>query len=153
MQKNKCPNLSQTLTQHYFYPTIIHSSSLREKVKRLSYYSLCSEHLSSFPPLCPVFVELEPGMHKNKFPNLAETLTQHLFYSTIIRSFSLREKAKNLSPYSLYSEHLSLFSPVFVDGSQGCTKTCNQTLPRLLRSIYFIQLLYIASVCTKKQSV
>ena len=143
----------QTLTQPYIYWRIVRSFSLREKAKRLSYFSLCSEHRSPFPRLCPVFVEWRQGCTKTSlqtFPRLLRSIIFiQLLYVAPVCAKRLRVWAIIRCAVSIFH----LFSPlclVFLDWSQGCTKTSAQTFPRLLRSLIYIQLLYVAQGCAKK---
>ena len=109
-----------------------------------------------FPPHCLVFVEWSQGCTKTSVQTLARLLRSIIFIQLL---YVASVCAKCQRVWAIIHCVVSIFHffplvcPVFVEWSQGCTKTSVQTLARLLRWIIFIQVLYVASVCTKFQSV
>ena len=110
----------------------------------------------SFTVLCPVFVDCSQGCKNTSAQILRRLLRRSIFIHVLyITSFCAKKQrvwdrircaVSNFHPFVL-------LCTVFVDWSQRCPNTRAQTLPRLLRSIIFMQLLYIATVCARRQRV
>ena len=103
-------------------------------------------------PTVPVFVVWSQGCTKPTAQTLPRLFRSIIFIELL---YIAPVCAKRLSVCASIRCVVSIFHffplvcPVFIDWSEGCTKTSVQTLPGLLRSIIFIELLYIAPICAK----